>query len=178
MACAGGSNRREVHRVLLMTETVYLSREGLERLRSELEHLMMEVRPQATEQLARAREHGDLSENAEFDAARENLTKITRRISDLQRKLSKVEIIEEHKIEKDEVRILSRVTLENVSDGSKADYTIVDPLQSDPRKRFISVKSPIGKGLLGKRVGDEVRVAIPTGEIHFRVLSIERSTGL
>ena len=159
-------------------DMVYLTHEGLNKLKRELEHLVKVVLPQATEQLAKAREHGDLMENAEFDAARENLSEITRRISELHKKLARVEILEVGNISKDEIRILSRVTLENVINGTKVDYTLVDPLQSDPQKKLISVKSPIGKGLLGKKVGDLVTINVPTGEIRFRVLAIERSTGL
>jgi transcription elongation factor GreA len=161
-----------------MTETVYLTREGLDKLKNDLEHLVKVVRPKATEQMAAARAHGDLMENAEYDAARDNLSDITRRISELQQKLSKVELLDDHSIGRDDVRILSRVTLEDARNGSKIFYTIVDPLQSDPTKGLISVQSPIGKGLLGKKVGDEVTINVPSGEIHLKVLEIERSTGI
>jgi len=161
-----------------MTEAVYLTHDGLDKLKSDLEHLVKVVRPEATEQLAAARAHGDLSENAEYDAARDNLSEITRRISELQKKLSNVVLIEDDNIGRDDVRILSCVTLENSKNGSKNDYTLVDPLQSDPAKNLISVKSPIGKGLLGKKVGDEVTINIPSGEIHFKILAIRRITGI
>jgi len=161
-----------------VTETVYLTREGLDKLKSDLEYLMKEVRPKATEQMAAARAHGDLMENAEYDAARDNLHEITRRISEFQQKLSKVELLDDDSIGRDEVRILSCVKLEDSRNGRKIEYTIVDPLQSDPSKGLISVQSPIGKGLLGKKVGDNVTINVPSGEICFKVLEIARSTGI
>jgi len=159
-------------------EMVYLTHDGLDKLKQELRHLLHVARSEATADLATARAHGDLSENAEYDAAREKLAKIDVQIGDLQGKLSRVHIIDENSLGTDEVRILSRVTLENLSNGSKIDYTIVDPLQADPSKRLISVKSPIGKGLLGKRVDDEVTIEVPSGEICFKVLDIERARGI
>lgn len=161
-----------------MAEAVYLTHEGLDKLKSDLEHLVKVVRPRATEQLAAARAHGDLSENAEYDAARDNLSEITRRINELQQKLSKVVLIDNNNIRSDEVRILSCVTLENRKNGDKIDYTLVDPLQADPARQLISVQSPIGRGLLGKKVGDEVSIDIPSGEIRFKVLAIRRITGI
>ncbi|MDP8238982.1 MAG: transcription elongation factor GreA [Candidatus Hatepunaea meridiana] len=158
--------------------TVYLTHEGLNKLKIELRELVKVIRPEATIDLATAREHGDLSENAEYDAARENLNDIDRRIYELQKNLSNVEIIEENSIRSDEIRVLCKVMLENLGNGSKIDYTLVDPLQSDPAKKRISLKSPIGKGLLGKRVGDEVTINVPSGKIHFKVLSIDRVNGL
>jgi len=158
--------------------TVYLTHEGLNKLKIELRELVKVIRTEATIDLATAREHGDLSENAEYDAARENLNDIDRRIYELQQNLSNVEIIEENSIKSDEIRVLCKVMLENLGNGSKIDYTLVDPLQSDPTKKRISLKSPIGKGLLGKRVGDEVSISVPSGEIQFKVLSIDRVNGL
>jgi len=159
-------------------EQVYLSREGLEKLKKDLEHLVKVVRPEAVVKLAEAREHGDLSENADYDAARENIREIDRRIVELQRSLSRVHIVENDKVSKDEVRILCRVTLLYVEKGIQVDYTLVDPLQTDPSKKLISVKSPIGKGLLGKKVGDEAVIKTPSGKTHLKVLAIERTTGL
>ncbi len=161
-----------------MTETVYLTQEGLKKLRQDLEHLIKEVRPAATAQLEEARAHGDLSDNAEYDAARENIASIDRRITELQLKLSRVQIIDENELNTDEARILSRVTLLNLNKGGEVEYILVDSLQADPMRRMISVKSPIGKGLLGKQVGDEVTIDTPSGKVGFRVLSIERMRGL
>jgi len=159
-------------------DTVYLTRDGLEKLRKELERLVKVVRPEATVQLTVARAHGDLSENAEYDAAKDNLATIDRKIGDLQTQLSRVQILEESDLSDGEVRILSVVTLLELGKNREVRYTLVDPLQADPMQNLISVKSPIGKGLLGKKVGEEASITIPSGEIRFRVVAIERSKGL
>jgi len=159
-------------------DAVYLTREGLEKQRRDLETLIKEIRPEATQQLAIARAHGDLSENAEYDAAKEKLADIDRRISELQQKLTRVRIIEQNEIPADEVRILSKVTLYNLGNGSRAEWTLVDPLQANPALKLISVKSPIGQGLLGKKVGEEVAIDVPSGQLLFRVEAIARSEGL
>lgn len=159
-------------------ETVYLTREGLEKVRRELERLVKEVRPAATAELEAARTRGDLFENADYDAARENLTDIDRRIGELQQRLSRVHIIEDHHLSSGEVRILSRVKLMDLGRGREMEYTLVDPVQADPSRGLISLKSPIGKGLLGRRTGDEVKIDTPSGELRLKVLAIERSEGL
>ena len=159
-------------------DTVYLTREGFEKLRRELERLVKEVRPAATAGLEAARAHGDLFENAEFDAARENLVSIDRRIADLQLKLNRVQIIDEQELSSDKARILSRVTLLNLNKGNEVEYVLVDGVQADPTQQLISVDSPIGRGLLGKQVGDEVSIDVPSGKVRFRVLSIEPARGL
>jgi len=159
-------------------DTVYLTREGLEKARRELERLIKETRPEATAQLAAARSHGDLSENAEYDAAKEKLADIDRRIAELQQKLTRVRIIEQDEITSEEVRILSRVTLFNLGTGRQMEYTLVDPMQANPALKLISIKSPIGQGLLGKKVGEEVEVSVPSGKLSFRVEAIARSEGL
>jgi transcription elongation factor GreA len=159
-------------------ETVYLTREGLEKLRKDLEHLLREVRPAATESLASARALGDLSENAEYHAAKENLAAIDRRIGTLQTQLTRVHIIDESALANDEIRILTRVRLLDLDRQTEATYTLVDPLQANPAQDLISIKSPIGRGLLGKRKGDEVSISIPSGSLRLRVLDFERSHGL
>lgn len=159
-------------------EKVYLTREGLERQRKELEALIKEIRPEATHQLAVARAHGDLSENAEYDAAREKLADIDRRIADMQQKLARVQIIDQDNMAADEVRILSKVKLKNLSNGSLLEYTLVDPVQSNPSLKLISVQSPIGAGLLGRKVGDTVAIDVPSGQISFTIEEINRSEGL
>jgi len=159
-------------------EKVYLTREGLEKQRKELEILVRENRPEAVHQLAVARAHGDLSENAEYDAAREKLGDIDRRIGDLQQKLSRVQIIDQEDMASDEVRILSKVKLKNVTSNLVFEYTLVDPMQSNPSLKLISVQSPIGSGLLGKKVGDVVEIDVPSGKLNLRIEEINRSEGL
>lgn len=159
-------------------DSVYLTREGFEKQRRELAQLVKEVRPEATNQLAIARAHGDLSENAEYDAARERLADIDRRIGEFHQRLSNVRIIDQDDISTDEVRILSKVKLRNLANGSVIEYTLVDPLQSNPSQKLISVKSPIGAGLLGKKVGDEAEIDVPSGKLKLKIESIDRSEGL
>lgn len=159
-------------------DRVYLTREGLEKQRKDLEALIKEIRPEATHQLAVARAHGDLSENAEYDAAREKLADIDRRIAELQQKLNRVQIIDQDNIASDEVRILSKVKLKNISNGIVFEYTLVDPLQSNPSLKLISVQSPIGSGLLGKKVGEQVEIDVPSGKLKLQIEEINRSEGL
>ncbi|MDP8228825.1 MAG: transcription elongation factor GreA [Candidatus Electryoneaceae bacterium] len=159
-------------------EIIHLTRAGAEKLRSELERLVKVARPAATIDLATAREHGDLSENAEYDAARDNLATIDLNIITLQQKLGFVQIIEGGQFSNDEVHILSKVTLLDTKRNREVDYTLVDPEQSDPTRRLISVKSPIGQGLLRKKVGEEVTITIPAGEITLKVLAIETAEGV
>ena len=159
-------------------ERVYLTHEGLEKLRRTLDNLTNTVRPKVAASLTEARSKGDLSENAEYDAAREELASVDRQISEIQSKFSRVQIIDSDAMGTDEVRILSSVTLLNLNRNTQVKYTIVDPLQADPAKYLISIQSPIAKGLLGKKVGDRVTIEVPSGELNLEVLEIERSEGL
>jgi len=159
-------------------EKVYLTRDGLEKQRKELEALVKEARPEAVHQLAVARAHGDLSENAEYDAAREKLNDLDRRIADMQVILSRVQIIDQGDMATDEARILSKVKLKNMTTGSVVEYTLVDPVQSNPSLKLISVQSPIGAGLLGKKVGELVEIGTPSGKLNLRIEEINRSEGL
>ncbi len=159
-------------------DTIYLTRKGLDTLRKDLNLLVNIERPTAAQELATAREKGDLSENAEYAAAREKLASIDRRIGRLQEKLSSVQLLESDDLSSDEVRILTRVKMVNVSSKREAEYTLVDPVQADPARKLISVKSPIARGILGKRVGEEVKIDVPSGEVTFKILSIQPSEGL
>jgi len=159
-------------------ENIYLTHDGLDKLRKELDRLVNIERPAVGADLAQAREKGDLSENAEFAAAREKLMDVDRQIVDLQQKIVRVQILDENDLKSDEVRILSKVKITNLNNNKEFDYTIVDPVQADPAKRLISFKSPIAKGLLGKKVGDEVTISIPSGNVTFRIQSIEIGQGL
>lgn len=159
-------------------DNVYLTHEGHEKLRCDFNRLVNDIRPKAAQALADAREKGDLSENAEFDAAREELASIDRQIAEMQKKLSRVQLIDQDSVGTAEVRILTRVTLLNVKNNKEVRYTIVDPLQADPMKFLISVKSPIAEGLLGKKVGEETAIKVPSGTLTLKIVSIERAEGL
>jgi len=159
-------------------ELIYLTHSGLTKLQKDLEHLMKVVRPDAVVQLTVAREHGDLSENAEYDAARDQLATIDRRIGELQEQLGRSQVIDESELTNDKVGILSCVKLFDMRRNKEIEYTLVDALQADTSLHRISVKSPVGKGLIGKVVGEEVTIMVPAGELKFRVLEISRAEGL
>jgi len=159
-------------------ELIYLTRAGLAKLQRDLDNLMKVERPECVTQLATAREHGDLSENAEYDAARDQLANIDRKIMEVQSQLSRAQVIDESELNNDTVMILSKVKLFDLKRNKELTYTLVDALQSDPAKHLISVKSPVGKGLLGRKAGDEVTIQVPAGEIRYRILSIERAEGI
>ena len=159
-------------------ETIYLTHEGANKLRQELNNLVNNLRPEATEDLAQARAKGDLSENAEYDAARHRLTELDHQIGELQAKFAYIQIVDESLLNSDEVRILSLVKITNIRTNKSMSFTLVDPVQSDPVKNLLSIKSPIGKGILGKKVGDIAPIKIPAGIIKMRIDSIERSTAV
>jgi transcription elongation factor GreA len=151
---------------------IYLTREGREKLIKELENLQ-ERKPKIQEEIARAREHGDLKENAEYHAAKEALTNIMRRIADIDSKLSRVKIIEDLDIEKDKVFIGVTVTLKD-ENGADYKYEIVDLEEADPTANKISVQSPLIQGLLGRKAGETVKVDLPSGKMKFTIKKIER----
>ncbi len=157
-------------------ESIYLTQAGADKLRKQLDNLVNVLRPEATEELAVARAKGDLSENAEYDAARDRLTELDRQIGELQAKFGLIQILDESMINSDEVRILSTVKVTNVKTNKSMSFTLVDPVQSDPRKNLLSFKSPIGKGILGKKVGEIAPIDAPAGVIKMRIDSIERSS--
>jgi len=159
-------------------ETIYLTHAGADKLRKELDNLVNVERPIATEDLAQARAKGDLSENAEYDAARNKLIDLDRQIGVLQAKFAFIQIVDESKLNSKEVRILSLVKITNIKTNQSMSFTLVDPVQSDPQKNLLSFKSPIGKGILGKRVGDIAPIEVPAGIIEMRIDSIERSSAV
>ncbi|MDR1942119.1 MAG: transcription elongation factor GreA [Endomicrobium sp.] len=151
---------------------IYLTREGREKLIKEIEDLQKR-KPQIQDEIARAREHGDLRENAEYHAAKETLTNLMRRIAEIDAKLSNAKIIEELNIEPDKVFIGVTVTLQD-EDGDDYKYTIVDLEEADPAESKISVQSPLVQGLLGHKAGETVEVELPAGKAKFKILTISR----
>lgn len=142
-------------------------------MRQDLDRLVNKVRPIAVADLAQAREKGDLSENAEYDAAREKLSDIDRQINELHQKFNNVQLISTNDLDKDEIRILSTVTIKDLGNNFEMKYTIVDPVQADPAKKLISFKSPIAKGLMGKKVGDVAEIQVPSGVKSYEIISTE-----
>jgi transcription elongation factor GreA len=157
-----------------MSESKYFTEEGLERLRSELEHLRTVERPHISQQIAEARDKGDLSENGEYDAAKEAQGLLELKISKLQDKLRNARIIDESKMDTSKALLLSKVTIKNLKNGAQMQYTLVPEDDSDLKQGKISVESPIAKGLLGKKVGDKVDIVVPAGTIPFEIIDINR----
>lgn len=160
-----------------MAKTHYLSRKALEELREELHNLKFVKRPELSKAIATARAHGDLSENAEYDAAKEAQQHLERRIAQLEETLAGARPLEKMDIPADVCYLGATVALLDLEDGSEEAYTLVAPPEADPRQGRLSVESPIGKGLLGSRVGDEVAIEIPEGTVRYRVVAIERQDG-
>ena len=159
-----------------MTE-VYLSREGLQKLRDELKQLRTDERPKVRQALQRAREFGDLSENAEYSAAKERLMFLEQRIGRLEETLSRARPIEAEDIPDDKVYIGATVQLSDLGGGGELTYTLVSPEEADFEEGKISTVSPIGRGLLGKEEGEEVEIEVPAGVLHYKILRITRDLG-
>ena len=155
-----------------MSDKVYLTKEGMDNLRSELNELKSTGRQQMAQAIAEAREKGDLSENAEYDAAKEAQGLHELKISKLEESISNARVIDESEINTDKVSILSKVKVLNLSFDKEFEYTIVSEEESDLQQGKISVQSPIGKGLLGKKKGEEVSIDVPSGELKFKILNI------
>lgn len=157
-----------------MSESKYFTEEGLQKLQDELDHLKSIERPNISKQIAEARDKGDLSENAEYDAAKDAQGLLELKISKIQEKLANARIIDETKLDSSKVLILSIVTIKNLKTGSSMKYTIVPEEEADLKNARISVESPIAKGLLGKKVGDKVEIKVPAGIITFEIVEISR----
>lgn len=153
--------------------TVYLTREGLVKLEAELRHITEVKRPEITRRLEEARKHGDLAENAEYDAAREELHNIDRQIHRLSETLSRVQIVDAKMIGSDSVRILNRVRLKDLDNGDEFTYTLVSPEEMDIDNGKISVKSPVGTALLGKKPGEVAEFTVPAGQKRWKILEIK-----
>lgn len=157
-----------------MSKISYVTEEGLQKLKNELDHLMNIERPSISRQIAEAREKGDLSENAEYDAAKEAQGLLELKISKLKETLANSRIIDESKIDISKVQILNKVTIKNMKNNSTMSYTIVSESEANLKAGKISVNTPIAKGLLGKKVGDVVDIRVPSGTIPFQIVEISR----
>ncbi len=157
-----------------MSQVKYFTQEGLERLKQELETLKSVERPAISQQIAEAREKGDLSENAEYDAAKNAQGMLELRISKLDETLSNARVIDESQLDDSRVSILSKVRLHNLKTKMEVTYTLVPENESDIKSGKISVGSPIAKGLLGKKKGESADIQVPAGMMSFKVLDISR----
>jgi transcription elongation factor GreA len=157
-----------------MSDVAYYTEEGLRKLKDELHEMKTVQRPRISEQIAEARDKGDLSENAEYDAAKEAQGLLEMRIAKMEELISKARIIDNTMIDNSKVFILSTVKIKNVSNGMEMQYTLVAESEADLKEKKISVDSPIGKGLLGKKVGDVADIQTPNGVMKFEIVDITR----
>ncbi|MDA3882633.1 MAG: transcription elongation factor GreA [Bacteroidales bacterium] len=157
-----------------MAKISYVTKEGLKKLNDELHRLTSVERPRISQQIAEARDKGDLSENAEYDAAKEAQGLLELRISRLQETLMNSRIIDESKLDSSSIQILSVVKIKNQKNNATMSYTIVGESEADLKVGKISIDTPIAKGLLGKKVGDVVEIQVPAGTIPFEIIDISR----
>ena len=157
-----------------MADISYFTKEGLQRLKDEVRQLETVERPKISQQIAEARDKGDLSENAEYDAAKEAQGLLEAKISKLKNTLANARLVDASKIDNTKVYILSTVKIRNTKNNAEVTYTLVAENEANLAEKKISIDSPIGKGLLGKSVGDIAEVQVPAGIIPFEILEISR----
>lgn len=157
-----------------MSTVSYYTAEGLKKLKEELDQLKSIERPKASQAIAEARDKGDLSENAEYDAAKEAQGMLEMRIAKLEEVYSNARLIDESNLDLSKVLVLSKVKIKNQTNGMELNYTLVAESEADLKTGKISVTSPIGKGLLGKSVGEIAEITVPNGILKFEILEISR----
>jgi transcription elongation factor GreA len=157
-----------------MSDVAYYTAEGLKKLRNDLDNLEHVERPRVTQEIADARDKGDLSENAEYHAAKEEQSMLEYKIAQLKNTLSKARLIDESLLDLTKVLALSKVKIKNLDNNMEFEYTLVADAVSDLSQGKLSVRSPIGHGLLGKEVGDIAEIEVPSGLMKFEILSISR----
>lgn len=155
-----------------MGKTAYYTEEGLQKLRNEVEQLKRVERPKISQQIGEARDKGDLSENAEYDAAKEAQGLLELKISQLEELISNARVIDKSQLDSSKVLILSTVKMKNVANGMVMTYTLVAENEQDLKNSKISIDSPIGQGLLGKKVGDFAEITTPGGKLNFEIMEI------
>lgn len=155
-----------------MTKAVYMTDAGLRKLREELDRLVNTERPKISQQIGEARDKGDLSENAEYDAAKEAQGMLEMRISKLQDMVANSRIIDESKLDRNSVQILSTVKLLNTKTGAVMTYTLVAENEANVKEGKIAISTPIGKGLVGKKIGEQVVINVPSGQLFLEIVEI------
>lgn len=158
-----------------MSNVSYYTAEGLKKLREELDYLRDVERPKASQAIAEARDKGDLSENAEYDAAKEAQGLLEMKIAKMEETLANARLIDESQLDTSKVLVLSTVKIKNQTNGMEMSYTLVAESEADLASGKISVSSPIGQGLLGKEVGDIAEIKVPNGTMKFEILEISRA---
>ena len=157
-----------------MSAVSYYTAEGLKKLRDEVDYLKNVERPKASQAIAEARDKGDLSENAEYDAAKEAQGLLEMKISKMEEVLANARLIDESQLDVSKALVLSTVKIKNQANGMELKYTLVAESEADLKTGKISVTSPIGKGLLGKKVGEIAEITVPNGTLKFEILEISR----
>ena len=157
-----------------MSQVTYYTQEGLDRMMKELHEMKTVQRPAISLQIGEARDKGDLSENAEYDAAKEAQGLLEMKISKLDTILANARVIDESTVDNSKVFILSKVQIKNVDNGMEFEYTLVAENEADLKAKKISMDSPFGKGLLGKKIGDIAEITTPNGPMYFEVMNISR----
>lgn len=152
----------------------YFTEEGLAKLKAELKQLETVERSSISKQIAEARDKGDLSENAEYDAAKEAQGLLELKISKLKDLIANSRVVDQSELDTSKVLILSKVTIKNVANGATMEYTLVSEKEANIKEKRISVDSPIAKGLLGKSVGDVAEIEVPSGKMKFEIMEIKR----
>jgi transcription elongation factor GreA len=157
-----------------MSQLRYYTEEGLKKLKDELHHLKIVERPRISQQIAEARDKGDLSENAEYDAAKEAQGHLEAKIAKMEDIVANARIVDESQMDNSKVLILSKVKIKNTTNGVQMTYTLVAENEANLKEGKISIDSPIGKGLLGKKVGETADVKVPSGIVKFEIVEITR----
>ncbi len=153
--------------------TIYLSQEGYDNLKEELDTLKSVDRPRVINQIAEARDKGDLSENAEYDAAKEAQGLLEARIAKLENDVANSRVLDQSEMDTSTVHLLTKATIKNTANGMEMTYAIVSESEADLAAKKISASSPIGKGLLGKAIGDIADIEVPNGIMHFEIIDIQ-----
>lgn len=157
-----------------MGQVSYFTEEGLQKIKDELKQLKTVERPSISQQIAEARDKGDLSENAEYDAAKEAQGLLEMKISKLETLVANARVVDESELDTSKVLILSKVKIKNLANKAEMEYMLVSEKEANMKEKRISVESPIAKGLLGKKVGDIAEVEVPSGKMKFEILEISR----
>ena len=155
-----------------MSGISYMTQEGYEKLKNELEELKTKGRENVAKAIAEAREKGDLSENAEYDAAKNAQGMLEMKINEMEKMFSTARVIDESQLDTSKVTVLTNVTIKNISNGAEVTYKLVAEAEANLKEKKISVNSPIGHGLLGKSVGDMAQIQTPAGLINFEIVNI------
>ncbi len=155
-----------------MSDIKYFTQEGFDKLTEDLDFLKQVERPRITQEIADARDKGDLSENAEYDAAKEAQGMLEAKIAKLEEQLSQARILDESELDTSSVHLLTKVTIKNLDNDMQLTYAIVPEAEADLMAKKISVESPIAKGLLGKKVGETAEISVPSGIVKFEIIAI------